>query len=93
MPKKRKYIIKNKNVYKQKFRDAWKKSFDWLEKREDRENKMWCRYCKQFLQGSKTLLERHARTSKHQVNYKNLVGVPKIDKCFENCHPVGEKNF
>jgi hypothetical protein len=27
------------------------------------------------------------------VNYKNIIGVPKIDKGFENYHPVSEKNF
>jgi hypothetical protein len=31
--------------------------------------------------------------TKHQVNYKNIIGVPKIDKGFENYHPVSEKNF
>jgi hypothetical protein len=27
------------------------------------------------------------------VNYKNIIGVPKIGKGFENYHPVSEKNF
>lgn len=71
----------SKKVYKQHFRSAWAKDFDWIEERDDQ---VFCTVCQGIVKGSFFHLQRHAKTPKHKKKLGSVIGVPKISVALNN---------